>query len=113
MITSASTARVSRGTYMAMTAAEKIIARAAGVDHVQPGDYVSVAPDYTVCQEIAWTARKSIMARANNTRLANPDRVVMVVDHTTSAAMGTKYYQSHREMKDFALSQGARFHGPG
>ncbi len=66
-----------------------------------------------MCQEIAWTARKSIMTRANNTRLANPEKVVMVVDHTTSAAMGTKYFRSHREMKDFALSQGAHFHGPG
>jgi 3-isopropylmalate/(R)-2-methylmalate dehydratase large subunit len=98
---------------MAMTAAEKIIARAAGLDHVRAGDYVSVSPDYTVCQEIAWIARKSIMARANNTRLANPDKVVMVVDHTTSAAMGTSYFQSHREMKDFAQSQGAHFYGAG
>lgn len=53
------------------------------------------------------------MTRAKNMRLANPDKVVMVVDHTTSAATGTKYHQSHREMKDFALSQSARFHGPG
>jgi len=98
---------------MGQTVAQKIIARAAGRESVEPGEYVSVSPDYTVCQEISWAARKAIMERAGAFRIARPEKVVMVVDHTTSAGMGTTYYQAHREMKDFALKNGALFYGPG
>src|SRR5690606_28926960 len=35
------------------------------------------------------------------------------VDHTTSAGMGTKYYQAHKEMKEFAQANGAHFFGAG
>jgi 3-isopropylmalate/(R)-2-methylmalate dehydratase large subunit len=98
---------------MPAAAHQKIIARAAGRDQVQPGEYVSVSPDYTVCQEIAWPARKRMMERAGVDRVARPDKVIMVVDHTTSAGMGTPYYQTHREMRDFAARHGAQFYGAG
>lgn len=98
---------------MGQTVAQKIIARAAGRDSVEPSEYVNVSPDFTVCQEISWPARKAIMQRAGSTRLARPEKAVMVVDHTTSAGMGTSYYQAHREMKDFAQENGALFYGPG
>ena len=35
-----------------------------------------------------------------------PDKVIMVVDHSTSAGMGSPYYLSHREMKDYAFRNG-------
>ncbi|WEX08708.1 aconitase family protein [Chelativorans sp. AA-79] len=98
---------------MKQTVTQKIIARAAGRESVEPGEYVNVSPDYTCCQEIAWPARKRIMEQAGVSRLARPEKVIMVVDHTTSAGMGTAYYQTHREMKDFAMRNGARFYGPG
>ncbi|MBF9033255.1 hypothetical protein HKCCE2091_03305 [Rhodobacterales bacterium HKCCE2091] len=98
---------------MGQTAALKIIAKAAGRDRVEPGEYVDVTPDYTVCQELSWATRKAILQKAGLDTLARPDRTVMVVDHTTSAGMGTAYYQAHREMKDFAAEQGAHFHGAG
>jgi 3-isopropylmalate/(R)-2-methylmalate dehydratase large subunit len=98
---------------MGQTACQKIIARAAGCEAVEPGQYVIVSPDFTVCQEISWPARRRIMEEAGSSRLARPDKVVMVVDHTTSAAMGTNYFETHREMRDFALAQGAPFFGPG
>lgn len=74
---------------------------------------MEVTPDFTVCQEISWPARKKIMERAGTADMQRPDKVVMVVDHTTSAGMGTTYYQTHREMKDYAHEQGAHFFGPG
>lgn len=98
---------------MKQTVAQKIIARAAGRESVQPGEYVTVSPDYTCCQEIAWPARKKMMEAAGSTTVARPDKAIFVVDHTTSAGMGTSYYKTHKEMKDFALSNGARFYGPG
>ncbi|QDZ11869.1 3-isopropylmalate dehydratase large subunit [Devosia ginsengisoli] len=96
-----------------LTMAEKIVARAAGRETVLPGEYVTVSPTYTVCQEISWGPRKRIMQQAGCTTLKRPEKVVMVVDHTTSASMGTPYYQAHREMQDFARETGARFYGPG
>lgn len=98
---------------MMLTAYQKIIARAAGRDFVEAGEYVTVRPDYTCCQEISWPARKRIMEQAGVERIASPDKVIMVVDHTTSAGMGTTYHETHREMRDFAARHGARFHGPG
>jgi 3-isopropylmalate/(R)-2-methylmalate dehydratase large subunit len=98
---------------MPQTVAEKIVARAAGRGSVEAGEYVTVSPDYTCCQELAWAARKRIMEEAGVSRVARPDKVVMTIDHTTSAGMGTAYYRSHREMKDFALANGAHFFGAG
>ena len=46
---------------MKQTIAQKIVARAAGRDSVEPGEYVDVTPDCTVCQEIAWPARKAVI----------------------------------------------------
>ncbi len=67
-----------------------------------------MSPDYTCCQELAWQARKRMMQEIGVDRVARPDKVIMVVDHTTSAAMGSPYYLSHREMKDFACTQRGR-----
>lgn len=98
---------------MKLTMAEKIVARAAGLESVVPGEYVTATPAYTVCQEISWGPRKRIMEQAGCKTLKRPEKVVMVVDHTTSASMGTPYYQAHREMQDFARETGARFYGAG
>jgi len=98
---------------MPLTMAEKIVARAASRETVAPGEYVTVTPAYTVCQEISWNPRKRIMQHAGTSKLKRPDKVVMVVDHTTSASMGTPYYQAHREMQEFARETGAHFFGAG
>ena len=67
---------------MGQTIAEKIIARAAGVEAVRPGEYVTVSPDYTVIQELYFVRNLKTMARLGIDRLAHPDKVVAVVDHT-------------------------------
>jgi len=96
------------------TTAQKIIARAAGREAVEAGEYVTVSPDYTCCQELAWQTRKRMMQEIGVDRVARPDKVVMVVDHTTSAAMGSAYHLNHREMKDFATRNGVdNFFGAG
>jgi 3-isopropylmalate/(R)-2-methylmalate dehydratase large subunit len=96
-----------------LTMCEKIIARAAGLAHVEPGEYVTVTPDFTCCQDISWPARKKIMEKAGVTRLQRPDKTVMVVDHTTAAGMGSIYHKNHGEMRQFAAQHGVNFFGPG
>jgi 3-isopropylmalate/(R)-2-methylmalate dehydratase large subunit len=98
---------------LAQSITEKIVARAAGTPSVTPGDYVEVTPDYTVCQELSWQARKAVLDHVGSRRMARPDRNVLVVDHSTSAAMGSPYHLAHREMRDFAAENGARFFGAG
>lgn len=99
---------------MSQTVAQKIVARAAGRATVEVGEYVTVSPDYTCCQELAWQARKRMMQEIGVERVARPDKVIMVVDHSTSAAMGSPYYLSHREMKDYAHRNGVEnFFGAG
>ena len=93
--------------------AQKIIARAAGRDSVEPGEYVVVSPDYTCCQDISWPARKRILEQAGVTTLARPDKLVLAVDHTTAAGMGSAYHKNHGEMRAFAMKHGAHFFGPG
>lgn len=93
--------------------AQKIIARAAGRERVEAGEYVNVSPDTTCCQEIYWPIHKRHMAEIGVDRVARPDKVVMVVDHTTSAAMGSPYHRVHQEVRDFAQRNGVHFFGPG
>jgi len=94
--------------------AQKIIARAAGRERVEAGEYVNVSPDYTCCQEIYWPIHKRHMAEIGVDHVARPDKVVMVVDHTTSAAMGSPYHHVHQEVREFAQRNGIEnFFGPG
>jgi 3-isopropylmalate/(R)-2-methylmalate dehydratase large subunit len=87
------------------TLAEKIIARAAGREAVAPGEYVNVTPDYTAFQELFWPMHQKNMAIVGLEKVADPDRLVMVIDHTTSAAMGSEHTKTHRTLRDFAAQQ--------
>lgn len=96
------------------TATQKIISRAAGRARVEAGDYVNVTPDATVSMELNWPVQMADMKRARITRLPRPDKAVIVVDHTTSAIMGSAHHHSHKRMRQFAAEQGiANFFGPG
>lgn len=95
------------------TVAQKIIACAVGRERVEQGEYVTVSPDYTACQDISWPSRKSIMDAAGVTSLARPEKTLLVVDHTTAAGMGSVYHKNHREMREFAERTSALFFGPG
>jgi 3-isopropylmalate/(R)-2-methylmalate dehydratase large subunit len=96
------------------TATQKIIARAAGLDRVEAGDYVTCVPDATVSMELNWPVQMADMKRTRIARLPRPDKAVIVVDHTTSASMGSAHHVSHQRMRDFCAEQGiAEFHGPG
>jgi len=99
---------------MGQTVTQKIIARAAGRPTVEAGDYITVAPDYTCAQELAWPLRQRFMAQVGVERVARPERVVLVVDHTTSAAVGSNYHRNHREMAAWAAKWGVKdFFGAG
>jgi 3-isopropylmalate/(R)-2-methylmalate dehydratase large subunit len=96
------------------TIAQKIIAAHCGRDHVEVGEYVTVTPDYTACQELFWPGHKRNLERIGVDRIPRPDKAVMVIDHSTSAAMGSHHHETHRTLRDWCAQQGIEnFFGPG
>lgn len=69
---------------MAMTAAEKILARASGRNEVSPGQYVTAAIDTFMCQEGFAAVYLSLTALGIH-KINDPDRVVVILDHYAPA----------------------------
>jgi 3-isopropylmalate/(R)-2-methylmalate dehydratase large subunit len=96
------------------TVVQKIIARAAGRATVDVGEYVTVTPDYVACQELFWPGHKRNLDRIGIDRIPRPDKAVMVIDHSTSGAMGSHHHETHRSLRDWCAQQGIEnFFGPG
>ena len=64
-----------------MTGAEKIIARACGVDRVRAGEIVFPCPDMVMIHDNMVPSVKRALDALGIDRLAEPDKVVMVTDH--------------------------------
>lgn len=65
----------------AMTAVEKVLAAKSGRSSVKPGDVVSPDPDYIMIHDGVVMAAKRELDALSITRLATPDKVMMVTDH--------------------------------
>ncbi|MET4576269.1 3-isopropylmalate dehydratase large subunit [Ottowia thiooxydans] len=95
------------------TIAQKIIARHASRSHVDIGEYVNCVPDHVVTQELYWPTHKSNLDKIGATRLARPDKAIIVIDHTPSAAVGSAHAATHRLLKDLTAKLGVEnFFGP-
>ncbi|WP_028605771.1 3-isopropylmalate dehydratase large subunit [Ottowia thiooxydans] len=95
------------------TIAQKIIARHASREHVEVGEYVNCVPDHVVTQELYWPTHKSNLDKIGATRLARPDKAIIVIDHTPSAAVGSAHAATHRLLKDLTAKLGVEnFFGP-
>jgi 3-isopropylmalate/(R)-2-methylmalate dehydratase large subunit len=89
---------------MGLTFAEKVLAGKAGLDHVVPGQIVTVRPDRLLTHDnTAAIARK--FASIGVRRLADPSRSVIVLDHVVPAADET-YARNHKEIREFVSEQG-------
>jgi 3-isopropylmalate/(R)-2-methylmalate dehydratase large subunit len=65
---------------MGVTMIEKILARAAGVDSVEVGEFVVCGVDMTVLIDLQFAT-----LWANPTRIADPDRLAVIMDHAVPA----------------------------
>jgi len=92
----------------AQTTVQKIIARAAGRDRVEVGAYVDVTPDYVCFQELYWPIHKANLERIGAKRVVAPERIVMVIDHTTARAMGSIHHETHHDLERFTREHGIR-----
>ncbi len=95
---------------MGMTIAEKIIARAAGVDAVKAGDIHTVEVDQLLSND--GTTHLTIDMYNNqlkNPHIADAGRLIWVVDHNVPAD-SPKTAASQKKMRDFAREHGITFY---
>ena len=88
------------------TFAQKAIARAAGRDHVAIGEIVEVAPDRLLSHDNT-AAILRIFRDMGATRVADPERLVITLDHN-SPAPTVRHAQNHAEARAFVREQGIR-----
>lgn len=95
---------------MGMTIAEKIIAAAAGVDAVKPGDIHTVEVDKLMSND--GTTHLTIDMFNNkikNPRIADVNKLIWIVDHNVPSD-SPKTAASHKKMRDFAKQHGITFY---
>lgn len=95
---------------MGMTIAEKIIARAAGVSEVRPGDIHTVEVDQLMSND--GTTHLTIDMYNNklkNPHIADVNKLVWIVDHNVPSD-SPKTAASQKKMRDFAKANGIRFY---
>src|SRR2546430_2560802 len=69
---------------MGMTIAEKILARKSGLASVTPGQIVDAYPDLVMSHTATWRS-VSVMEKVGATKLYDPDRIAVVLDHIAPA----------------------------
>jgi 3-isopropylmalate/(R)-2-methylmalate dehydratase large subunit len=95
---------------MGMTIAEKIIAAAAGVESVKPGDIHTVEVDRLMSND--GTTHLTIdmyNQKLKNPHIADVNKLVWIVDHNVPAD-SPKTAASHKKMRDFAKEHGITYY---
>lgn len=94
---------------MGMTIGEKIIARAAGVPSVKPGEIHTVNVDYLMSND--GTTHLTIdmyNTKLKHPHIADPKKLVFIVDHNIPAE-NPKTAAVHKKMREFARENGIAF----
>jgi 3-isopropylmalate dehydratase large subunit len=86
------------------TFAEKVLARAAGVEAARAGDVLDVRPTLMFSHDNSAAIRR-IFLETGATRLAFPDRVAITLDHAVPAPT-TRHAQNHAEIRAWVREQG-------
>lgn len=94
---------------MGMTMAEKIIARAAGVDHVKAGDIYTVEVDQLLSNDGTTHLTIDMYQKLKHPRIADVKKLVWVVDHNVPSD-SPKTAASQKKMRDFAKEHGITFY---
>jgi len=92
---------------MGRTLAEKILARAAGRERVQPGEFVTAQIDLAMTHDIFAADVFGHLVAAGVERLFDPERVVVVLDHLVPAPSEAAA-SSHRKIREYAEQFGVR-----
>jgi homoaconitate hydratase family protein len=94
---------------MGKTIAEKILAAKSGHSEVVPGQIVDAYPDLVMSHTATWRSA-SVMKRIGATKLYDPNRLAIVLDHI-SPAKTEKYAADQQTSRHFARQHGiAKFY---
>lgn len=94
---------------MGMTIAEKIIAAAANVEKVKPGDIHTVELDRLMSNDGTTHLTIDMYNKLKNPRIADVNKLVWIVDHNVPCD-SVKTAGSHKKMRDFARENGITFY---
>ncbi len=87
-----------------MTIAEKILAAKSGKNSVMPGEIVEAYPDLVMSHTATWRSA-SVMQKIGATKLYDPNRLAIVLDHI-SPAKTEKYAADQQISRNFARKNG-------
>jgi 3-isopropylmalate/(R)-2-methylmalate dehydratase large subunit len=85
------------------TFAEKVLARAAGVDSARAGDILDVQPDVVFSHDNTAPIRK-IFEKIGAPRIAIPHKIAVTLDHAVPAPT-TAHAQNHSEIREWVRTQ--------
>ena len=91
---------------MALTFAEKILAKKAGLKTTVPGQIVEITPDVALSHDNT-APIFGIFQRMGGDRVFNPDMQAVFLDHAAPAPT-TKHAENHRITREFVLDQGIK-----
>ena len=94
---------------MGMTLGEKIIARAAGVPEVKPGDIHTVNVDYLMSNDGTTHLTIDMYNKLKHPHIQDVSKLVWIVDHNIPSD-SPKTAASHKKMRDFAREHGITFY---
>ena len=92
------------GTVMGHTIAEKILAAKSGRNSVRPGEIVDAYPDLVMSHTATWRS-VSVMQKVGASKLYDPDRLAVVLDHIAPAKT-EKNAQDQQVSRNFARTNG-------
>jgi len=84
-----------------MTITEKILARAAGVDRVAPGQLVEAEIDVVMCHDVTTPPAISMLVEKGIDRVFDPDKIVVTPDHF-QPAKDVPSAELHKRLDDWA-----------
>jgi homoaconitate hydratase family protein len=91
---------------MGMTIAEKILANKSGLSRVVPGQIVDAYPDLVMSHTATWRS-VSVMEKVGATKLYDPERIAVVLDHI-APAKSEKNAADHLKCRNFVKKYGIR-----
>ncbi|MBS7605067.1 MAG: homoaconitase large subunit [Candidatus Bathyarchaeia archaeon] len=91
-----------------MTISEKILAHAAGLDYVKPGDIIDARVDVAMANDITGPLAIKMFKRIGLKKVWNNKRIVLILDHQVPAD-STKSAELHKIMREFAREQDIEF----
>src|SRR5437016_6208856 len=89
---------------MGMTIAEKILAKKSGQPSVVPGQIVDAYPDLVMSHTATWRS-VSVMEKVGATKLYDPERIAIVLDHI-APAKSEKNALDQQKSRNFARKYG-------